>query len=90
MCYVNVLLDGAQFNMMCEGPPFTLSHDALILYGKIELSVSCVHGVVAAPQCIVRWCEELDRFERFDSEVIPYVVVHTKIAISFFRLQSST
>lgn len=85
---VDALLDGAQFNIMSEGPPLTLSHDAVILYGNIELPVSCIHGVAAAPQCIVRWHEELDRFERFDSEVTLYVAVEG-LHISFHRLQSS-
>ena len=75
VCGVDALLDGVQFNMMSEGPPVTLSHDTVILYEHNELPVSCIHGVAAAPQCIVRWHGELNRFERFASEVMPYVVV---------------
>ena len=72
---IDVLVDDAQFNRMCEGPPITLSHDAAVLYGNMELPLSCIHGVAAAPQCIVRWHGEEDRFERFDSEVMPHVSV---------------
>ena len=72
---IDVLLDGPQFNS-CEGDSITLSHDAAVLYGNMELPISCILGVAAAPQCIVRWHREEDRFERFDSEVILSVSVH--------------
>lgn len=74
---IDVLLDGAQFNRMCEGPPITLSHDAAVLYGNMELPLSCIHGVAAAPQCIVKWHGEEDKFEQFDSEVtVQYLTPH--------------
>ena len=73
--------------LMCEDPPITLSHDAAVLYGNTELPLSCMHGVAAVPQCIVRWHGEEDRFERFDSEVMPHVSVQEFKA--FIRLQCS-
>ncbi|KAL5509475.1 hypothetical protein EMCRGX_G004858 [Ephydatia muelleri] len=51
--------------------------EAAVLYGNMELPLSCIHGVAAAPQCIVRWHGEEDRFERFDSEVtVQYLTPH--------------
>ena len=76
MCLRQLMFCLMVLSSRCEGDSITLSQDAVVLYENMELSVYCIRGVAAAPQCIGRWHGEEDRFEGFDSEVITHVFVY--------------